>query len=88
MIFIFSLLRSRENQYGIKCLLASLKTLFNSKSCSESRIKFLFRLSFAFIGQFFLVYIHSRLSEQFSDSGGWEQLLKTQAAIRKAERAL
>jgi hypothetical protein len=49
-------------------LLASLKTPTNSKSCSESRIKFLFRLSFARTGQFFLVYIHSRLSEQFSES--------------------
>jgi hypothetical protein len=31
----------------MKVLLASLKTLTNSKSCFESRIKFLFRLSFA-----------------------------------------
>jgi hypothetical protein len=53
-------------------LLASLKSLTNSKSCSESRIKFLFRLSFALIGHFFLVYIHSQLSE----------------AIRKPEQAL
>jgi hypothetical protein len=52
----------------MKFLLASLKTLTNSKSCSESRIKFLFRLSFALIGRFILVYIHSRLSEQFSKS--------------------
>jgi hypothetical protein len=40
----------------MKFLLASLKTLTNSKSCSASRIKFLFRLSFALIGHFFLVY--------------------------------
>jgi hypothetical protein len=48
----------------VKFLLASLKTLTgtSSKSCSESRIKVLFRLSFALIGQFFLVYIHSLLS--------------------------
>jgi hypothetical protein len=39
----------------------------NSKSCSESSIKFLFRLSLALIGQF-LEYIQSRLSEQFSES--------------------
>jgi hypothetical protein len=39
-----------------------------AKSCSESHIKFMFRLSFALIGQFFLVYIQSRLSEQFSES--------------------
>jgi hypothetical protein len=50
----------------MKFLLASLKTLTNSKSCSESRNKFLYRLSFALIGH--LVYIHSRLSEQFSES--------------------
>jgi hypothetical protein len=35
--------------------LASLITLTNSKSCSESRIKFLFMVSFALIGQFSLV---------------------------------
>jgi hypothetical protein len=64
---------------NMKFLLASLKSLTNCKSCSESRIKFLFRLSFAIIGHFFLVYIHSQLSEQ---------LLKAQAAIRKPEQAL
>jgi hypothetical protein len=52
----------------MKLLLASLKTLTNSKNCSASRIKFLFRLSFAFIGGFFPVYIHSRLPEQLSGS--------------------
>jgi hypothetical protein len=52
----------------MKFLLASLKKFNNSKSCSASRIKFLFRLSFALTGQFFLLYIHSRLSEQFSES--------------------
>jgi hypothetical protein len=67
----------------MKFLLASLKTLTgtNSKICSESRIKFLFRLSFALIGQFFLLYIHRRLSEQFSES-------QAPAAIRKPEQAL
>jgi hypothetical protein len=44
---------------------------------------------FALIGRFFPVYIHSRLSEQFSGSQGvTEQLLETQAAIRKPEKAL
>jgi hypothetical protein len=52
----------------MKFLLASLKKLTNSKSCSESCIKSLFRLLFALIGQFFLVYIHSWLLEQFSES--------------------
>jgi hypothetical protein len=49
-------------------LLASLKTLTNSKNCLVSRIKFLLGLSFALIGRFFPVYVHSRLSEQFSGS--------------------
>ncbi len=50
-------------------LLASLKTLTNSKTCFESRIKILFRLSFALTGRFYPVYnyIHGRLSEQFED---------------------
>jgi hypothetical protein len=50
--------------------------------------KLLFRLSFDLIGQFFLVYIYSRLSEQFQNH--WrvsEQFLKAQAAIRKPEQA-
>ncbi len=54
-------------------------------------MKILFRLSFALIGQFFLVYIHSRLSEQFSESqvGFWIwTVLEAQAAIRKPEQAL
>jgi hypothetical protein len=51
----------------VACLVLE-KTLTNSKSCSERRIKFLFRLSFALIGQFILVYIHSWLSETFSES--------------------
>ncbi len=54
----------------MKFLLASLKTLTSSKSCPESRIKVLFRLSFALIGPFFLMYIGNRLSEQFSESQG------------------
>jgi hypothetical protein len=45
----------------MKFLLASLKTPTNSKNCSQSRIKILFRISFALIG-------HSGLSEQFSES--------------------
>ncbi len=61
-----------------------MKTLTNSKNCSKSQINFLFRLSFALIGRFFPVYIHSRLSEQFSrlqtgfgttfrDTGGYQK---------------
>jgi hypothetical protein len=54
-------------------LLASLKTptSTDSKNCSVSRIKFLFRLSFALAGRFFPVYIfqdHRRVTEQFSES--------------------
>jgi hypothetical protein len=67
MVFKFlACLVQEKNEYEV--LLVSLKTLTDSENCSESRIKFLFRLSFALIGQFFPVYIHSRLSEQFSGS--------------------
>jgi hypothetical protein len=52
----------------MKFSLASLKTLTSSNKFSVNRIKFLFRRSFALIGRFFPVYIHSRLSEQFSGS--------------------
>jgi hypothetical protein len=56
-------------------LLATWKTLTDSENCSKSRIKFLFWLSFALIGQLFPVYIHSRLSEQFSGSqAGYRRL--------------
>jgi hypothetical protein len=43
----------------MKLLLASLKTFTNSKNCSVSRIKLLFRLSFALIGRFFPVFLFS-----------------------------
>ncbi len=73
----------------MKFLLASLKTPNNSKNCSESRIKFLFRLSFAVISRFFPVYIHSWLSEQFSGSqAGYGKTFRDTAAIRKSEQAL
>jgi hypothetical protein len=65
--FFISLPSSKE-KLNMKFLLASLKTITNSKNCSESRIKFQVRLSFALTGPFFPVYIHSRLSEQFSGS--------------------
>ncbi len=69
--------------------LASLKTLTNSLIRKPHQNKFLFMLIFALIGQFSLVYIHSRLSEQFSKSqAGFGTNLKTQAAIRKPEQAL
>jgi hypothetical protein len=69
----------------MKFLLASLKTLIDSENCSESRIKFLFRLSFALIGQFFPVYIHSRLSEQFSGSqSGYETTFRDTGGYQKA----
>jgi hypothetical protein len=65
--------------------LASLKTLSNSKSCSETHIKFLFMLSFALIGQFSLVDIHSRLSEQFSKSqAGFGKIFKYTGGYQKA----
>ncbi len=68
----------------MKFLRAFLKTLSNSENCFESRIKFLFRLFFTLTGHFFLVYIHSRLSEQFQDQRLiTEQLLGTQAAMEQ-----
>jgi hypothetical protein len=51
---------------------------------SLKHLLILFRLSFTLIGKFLLVNIHSRVSEQFSES----QLVKAQAAIRKPEQAL
>jgi hypothetical protein len=47
--FIFSLSNSTE-KINMKFLLASFKTMTNSKNYSVSRIKFLFQLSFALIG--------------------------------------
>jgi hypothetical protein len=72
----------------MKFLLAYHDT--NSKSCSESRIKFLFRLSFALNGQFFPVYqVHTFLAGIWNNFQNHrrvsEQLLKPQAAIRKPE---
>jgi hypothetical protein len=57
-----------NRKINIKFLLASLKTLNNSKDCSESRFKFLFQLFISLIGQFSLVCIHGRLAEKFSGS--------------------
>ncbi len=69
----------------MKFLLASLKTLTNSKSCSESRIKFLFTLPLLSLVNFFLMYIHSRLSEQFSESqAGFVATLKGTDGYQKA----
>jgi hypothetical protein len=65
LIFLFAIIKRKLN---LKFLLESLKTLTNDKDCSETRIKFLFRLSFSIIGRFSAEYIHSRLSEQFSGS--------------------
>jgi hypothetical protein len=56
-----------QEKINMMFLLASLKTLTNFKQCSsESRTKFVFWLSFVLISRFFPVFIHSRLSEQFS----------------------
>ncbi len=73
----------------MKFLLASLITLNDSENCSESSIKFLFRLSFVLTGQFFPVYINIRLLEQFSGSQAvYGTTLRELAAIRKPEQAL
>jgi hypothetical protein len=84
---IFSLPCKEKN---IKFMLASLKTLTNSKDCSESRINFCSGFGFPslsivdFLQCTFMAGIrnnfedHKRLSEPFS---------KSQAAIGKPEQA-
>ncbi len=68
----------------MKFLLDSLKTLTNSKSCSESRIKFLFGLSFALIGKFFYCTFIAGFRNNFQNHR-WasEQLLKAQVESAK-----
>jgi hypothetical protein len=66
-------------------LLAFLKALTNSKNCSVSRNKVLSRLFFALIGRFFPMYIHSRLSEQFSGSqAGYVSTFRDTGGYQKA----
>ncbi len=69
---------SFKRKINLSLLLASLKTFINSKTCFESRTRILLRLSYALIGRFSQAYIHGQLSEQ---------LLESQAAIRKPEQA-
>ncbi len=65
----------------MKFLLASLKTLTNFKSCSETSIKYLFRLSFALIliasvhsqPAFGTIFRITRVSEQFLKAKGGYQ---------------
>jgi hypothetical protein len=66
MVKILAYLVQEKNNNKVS--LASLKTLANSKINPESRIKFLFRLSFVLIGRLSPAYMHNRLSEQFSGS--------------------
>jgi hypothetical protein len=68
----------------LKILFASLKTLPDFENSSESLIKFLFRLSFALIGQFFSS-VHSKpafgtisgpkacYGTTFRDTGGYQK---------------
>jgi hypothetical protein len=80
---IFNLPYTREN---IKFLHASLKTLTNSKTCSEISV-----LAFiALIGQFSPVYstFMASFRNNFQDQRRLsEQLLESQAAIGKPEEA-
>jgi hypothetical protein len=59
----------------MKFLLASLKTLTNSINCSENRIKFLFRLSFAIIGTFIAGFRNNfqDYGTTFRDTGGYQK---------------
>jgi hypothetical protein len=78
------LLKSKIN---IKFLFASLKILINSKICSKSRVKFLFWLSLLSLVYFLPVYIHGRLSEQFSETQAtFGTTFEPQATIGKAEK--
>ncbi len=63
-------------------LLANVKTHNNSKDRSVSRIKFLFRLSFALNGWFSPVYIYVR--DNFQEHRRLsEKLLESRAAVGK-----
>jgi hypothetical protein len=64
MVFKFlACLVQEKNEYEV--FACSLKSLTNSKNRKPHQTSV--RLSFALIGGFFPVYIHSRLSEQFQD---------------------
>jgi hypothetical protein len=72
----------------MKCLLASFENTTDSENYSESHIKFLFWLSFALIGQFFPVYIHSRFSGQFSGSqAGYGTTFRDTGGFQKAGKS-
>jgi hypothetical protein len=69
-------------------MLASLKILTKPINYSESRIKFLFRLSFARNGKFFQCTFIAGFRNNFQDHRRVaEQLLETQDAIRRLEQA-
>jgi hypothetical protein len=73
----------------MKFFIVSLKTVPDYENCSESRIKFLFRLSFALIGQFFPCTFMAGFRNNFQDHRRvMEQLLETQAVFRKSEQSL
>jgi hypothetical protein len=72
----------------MKFILASLKTLTYSKNSAVSRIKFLFCLSFAYIGRFCPVNIHSQLSEQYSGSqAGYRKTFQDSGGYQKAGKS-
>ena len=73
----------------MKFLLASLKTLTNSKNCSESCIKFLFRLSLLSLVDFFQCTFMADLGTIFRDHRwAFKKLFQTQGTIRKPEQSL
>jgi hypothetical protein len=73
----------------IKLLLASLKTPMNLKKFSESRLKFLFWLSFALIGRVSPLPVHSwpAFEAIFSIAGGFRKNFESMAAIEKSQQA-
>jgi hypothetical protein len=83
MVKIFACLVQEKNKNKVS--LASLKTLANSKINSESRIKFLFRLSFVLIGRLSPAYMHARLSGQFPGSqAAFGTIFRVTGGYRKA----
>ncbi len=87
MIFNFLACLVQEKNYHevFACFFDST----DSENCFESSIKLLFRLIFALTGQYFQCTFIAGFRNNFQDHRRvTEQLLETQAAIRKPELAL
>jgi hypothetical protein len=74
-----------QEKISIQFLLASLKTLPNTKSCSESGTTFLFWLSFAHISRFSPVVDFLQCTDTFTAASG--TILKITGGFRKARKS-